>query len=157
MNLKFTFPVDIEEIYEILTDPQFLVDGNVALGDVDSECDAEESGSDVVIKMTRTRAMDLPGFLANVLGASQVFSTEELWQVADDHYEGSSTTVVQGQSGTVRTEFSLIPTKKGCEYKIAHTAKIKIPVVGRRVEKYIVNAASEDVKKEMKYLRSELG
>ena len=33
MSLKFAFPVDIEEIYSHLTDPEFLVDRNVALGE----------------------------------------------------------------------------------------------------------------------------
>jgi hypothetical protein len=157
MSLRFEFPVEIEEIYDLLTDPDFLVDRNVALGDIDSECEVEETDSNLLIKMKRTRKLDLPAFLANVLGGNPVFSTEEQWQVVEDRFEGRSTTVVGGQAGTVRTEFTLSPTRKGCEYKISHSAKIKIPVVGRKVEKYIVNTAAGDVKKEMDYLRSALG
>jgi hypothetical protein len=157
MSLRFEFPVEIEEIYDLLTDPDFLVDRNVALGDIDSECEVEETDSNLLIKMKRTRKLDLPAFLANVLGGNPVFSTEEQWQVVEDRFEGRSTTVVGGQAGTVRTEFTLSPTWKGCEYKISHSAKIKIPVVGRKVEKYIVNTAADDVKKEMDYLRSALG
>jgi len=157
MSLKFTFPVDIESIYALLTDPDFLVDRNVALGDIESECEAEETASKLLIKMKRTRDLDLPAFLANVLGGNPVFNTEEQWRTVKNHYEGSSTTTVGGQPGTVHTEFTLSPTRKGCEYQISHNAKIKIPIVGRKVEKYIVSKAAEDVKKEMYYLRSVLG
>ena len=156
MSLKFTFPVDIEEVYELLTSPDFLVDRNVALGDIDSECEVEEAGSDLLMTIKRTRQLDMPAFLANVLGGNPIFHIEEQWQAVEDCYEGSSTTTVGSQSGTVHTEFTLSPTRKGCEYKISHSAKIKIPIVGRKVEKYIINTAAEDVKKEMDYLQSAL-
>ena len=157
MSLKFSFPVDLEEIYNLLTDADFLVDRNVALGDLDSECEVEEADSNLLIKSKRTRSLNLPAFLANVLGGNPVFHTEEQWLAVEERYEGSSTTIVGSQSGTVSTEFTLSPTAKGCEYEISHKAKIKVPVVGRKVEKYIVNSAAEDVKEEMEYLRSVLG
>ena len=156
MSLKFTFLQDIEEVYGLLTSPDFLVDRNVALGDIGSECEIEEASSDLLITMKRTRQLDLPAFLANVLGGNPVFHIEEQWQSLEDGYAGSSTTTVGSQSGTVHTEFTLSPTRKGCEYKISHSAKIKIPIVGRKVEKYIINTAAEDVKKEMDYLQSAL-
>ena len=157
MSLKFKFSVDAEEIYDLLTDPEFLVERNVALGDADSECEVEGTDSDLLITMTRTRGLDMPSFLANVLGSNTVFSTEEMWRAVEDGYEGSSTTRVGGQSGTVCTEFTLSPAAKGCEYQISHKANIKIPVVGRKVQKYIVDTAAKDVKKEIDYLRSALG
>jgi hypothetical protein len=73
-----------------------------------------------------------------------------------NHHEGSSATTVGRQPGTVRTEFTLSAAKKGCEYQVSHHAKIKMPLVGRKIEEYIVNKAAEDVKKEMDYLRSAL-
>jgi hypothetical protein len=59
MTVKFAFPVGIEEIYDLLTDPDFLVDRNVALGDVDSECEAEEFDSGVLIKRPGHFSRDL--------------------------------------------------------------------------------------------------
>jgi len=156
MTVKFAFPVGIEEIYDLLTDPDFLVDRNVALGDVDSECEAEETASGILIKMKRTRHLDMPAFLSSVLGGNPVFHTEEQWMTVQDHYYGNSTTTVGSHPGTVRTSFTLHPDKKGCVYQISHEAKMKIPLVGRKVEQYIVQKAAEDVKKEMEYLRSSL-
>jgi len=156
MSLAFTFAADVDEVYELLTSPDFLVDRNVAMGDIDSECEVEETDGKLLITMTRTRQLDMPAFLANVLGINPVFSTEEQWREAGGGYEGISTTRVGSQSGTVDTEFSLLPAASGCQYRILHKAKIRIPVVGRKVEQYIVKTAAGDVKKEMAYLQSAL-
>jgi hypothetical protein len=99
-----------------LADADFLVDRKVALGNIDSECEVEETDSNLLIKMKRTRELDLPDFLTNVLGGNPVFSTEEQWKVVEDHFKGSSTTVVGGQSGTVCTEFST-PKTTGSPHK----------------------------------------
>jgi len=56
---KFAFPVGIREIYGLLTDPGFLVDRNIALGAVDSECEAEEFDSGVLIKRPGHFSRDL--------------------------------------------------------------------------------------------------
>jgi hypothetical protein len=156
MTGKFAFPVGIEEIYDLLTDPDFLVDRNIALGDVDSECETEETASGILVKMKRTRELDMPAFLSSVLGGNPVFRTEEQWTTVQDHYRGSSTTTVGSHPGSVHTSFTLSPDKKGCVYQISHEAKMKIPLVGRKVEQYIVKKAAEDVKKEMAYLRTRL-
>jgi len=156
MTSKFALPVGIKNVYGLLTDPDFLVDRNIALGDVDSECEAEETPSGVLIKMKRTRHLDMPAFLSSVLGGNPVFRTEEQWTTVQDHYRGNSTTTVGSHPGTVHTSFTLYPDKKGCVYQISHEAKMKIPLLGRKVEEYIVKKAAEDVEKEMGYLRSRL-
>ena len=156
MRVKFSFPVGIEEIYALLTDPDFLVDRNIALGDVESECEAEETASGILIKMNRTRELDMPAFLSSVLGGNPIFHTEEQWRTVWDRYGGSSKTTVGSHPGTVHTTFTLYPDETGCVYEISHDAKMNIPLVGRKVEQYIVKKAAEDLKKEMDYLRSEL-
>jgi Protein of unknown function (DUF2505) len=156
MSIKFAFPADIEEVFELLTDPAFLVERNMAMGDVESECEVEETDLALLVKSKREKGLELPGLFADVLGGSQLLNIEEQWQVEDDCYVGSSTAVVEGQSGTVCTEFTLSPSKKGCEYEVTHSANIKIPLVGRKVEKFILKTAIEDAEKELDYLRTAL-
>jgi hypothetical protein len=156
MSIKFVLPADIEEVFELMTDPEYLVERNMAMGDIESECEVKETDIALLVRLKREKTLDLPGVFADVLGGSQVFNIEEQWQVEDDRYVGISTATVGGQSGTVHTEFTLSPAKKGCEYEVKHSAKIKIPMIGRKVEKFIVKTAAGDARKELEYLRTVL-
>jgi hypothetical protein len=51
----------------------------------------------------------------------------------------------------------LSPTRKGCEYKISHSAKIKILIIGRKAERYVVSIAVKDVKEEVDSLLFGIG
>ena len=156
MGLKFVFPADVREIYQRLTDPDFLVERCAELGDSDAECEVEETDSTALVKMSYVRETDLPSFLTSLFSAKPTLRIEEQWRAVEDRYEGSSTLLVEGQPGSVHAEFTLSPTKKGCEFKVSHKAKIKIPLIGRKVEKFIVKTIGEDVQREMDYLTTEL-
>ena len=156
MSLKFDFPADADKVFALLTDPDFLVERNIAIGDLDTECEVEQEGLATKVKMTRTRDIELPSFLTDLFGDHPVLTIEEGWRPVKDHYEGSYITTIEGQAGTVNAEFSLLPSKKGCTFKITHSAKIKIPLIARKIEKFIVSVVSKDIEKEINYLSSVL-
>jgi hypothetical protein len=51
MAVDFEFEHDAQTVYEALTDPDFLVDRCLALGELSAECDVEESEGVTTIRL----------------------------------------------------------------------------------------------------------
>ncbi|HEY9035975.1 MAG TPA: DUF2505 domain-containing protein [Pseudomonadales bacterium] len=157
MSSRFEFSHDAETVYSLLTDPQFLVDRSLALGELSADCEVEEDDDSATVTMTREVKRDLPAFLAKLFNPIQTMSMTEEWQRKDDGFSGHYRIEVHGQPVTIDAQFGLKPGKKGCIYTIEFSCKARIPLVGRKVEQFIAEQAKEGVSKEMAYLKKQLG
>ena len=107
MPVTFDFDNDAQTVYETLTDPQFLVDRCIALGELSAECDIEESGSVITIKLVREIKRDLPRALAKVFNPVQTIEMTETWMPNGDNWSGNWVLKVLGQPVTVFGDFEL--------------------------------------------------
>lgn len=156
MAVEFEFEQDVQSIYETLTDPQFLVDRCLALGELDAECEVEEGDEITTVKLVREIERDIPKVLARLFKGAQVTEMTEEWQPHKKGWRGHWTLSVRGQPVTVEADFTLEPTRKGSRYTVSHRAKAKIPVVGRQVEKFILSQTTGGAMDELKYLKDYL-
>jgi len=156
MAVSFEFEHDVDTVYETLTEPQFLVDRCLALGEISAECDVEEDDDYTTVSLVREVSRDLPRVLAKLFDAVQVTDMTERWQAAGDGWRGEWTLEVRGQPVTVSANFELAPTASGCRYTVSHRAKAKIPLVGKQVEKYILGQTADGATDELEYLRDYL-
>jgi hypothetical protein len=156
MTVSFEFDHDVETVYETLTEPQFLVDRCLALGELSAECDVEEDDDCTTVNLTREITRDLPRIIAKVFDPVQVMDMQELWRAQDDSWRGDWTMDVRGQPVTISASFELVPTKSGCRYSVTHRVKAKIPLVGKQIEKYILSQTSDGATDELTYLRDHL-
>ncbi|MEH6519547.1 MAG: DUF2505 family protein, partial [Halioglobus sp.] len=62
----------------------------------------------------------------------------------------------QGQPVTISASFKLLPTRTGCRYTVSHSVKAKIPLVGGRVEKYILGQTADGARDELGYASNHL-
>ncbi|TNF36711.1 MAG: DUF2505 domain-containing protein [Gammaproteobacteria bacterium] len=157
MSHRFEFSHDVETVYSLMTDPQFLVDRSLALGELSADCEVEEDDESATVTMSREVKRDLPAFLAKLFNPVQSMHMTEEWQRVDDGFSGHYHIDVQGQPVTIDAEFTLKPGKKGCIYTIDYTCKARIPMVGRKVEQFIIDQAKTGVTAEMAYLKKQLG
>lgn len=157
MAVDFDFEHDVQTVYETLTDPDFLVDRCLALGELSAECDVEEGEEATVIRLEREIRRDVPRFLEKIFGSVQVTEMEETWRPHKDGWRGEWTLKVRGQPVTVFADFELRSTAGGCRYSVSHRAKAAIPLVGSRVEKFILSQTSDGAADELTYLRDYLG
>jgi aryl carrier-like protein len=155
--MHFEFEHDAESVFNLLTDPDFLVDRCLALGELEASCEIEEQGEKTVISLTRKLQRDLPAFLARMMDSVQVMHLTEKWQAdGEGGWSGDYTFEVEGQPVTIGATFELYPTDDGCCYSIEHRASAKIPLVGRRVEKFILGQAEQGCTAELEYLQNQL-
>ena len=144
MAVHYEFEHEVESVLALLMDPDFLVDRCLALGELEASCEVEELDGTTVIKLTRKLQRDLPGFLAKMMDSVQIIRITEQWQADDEGgWNGEYTFEVEGQPVAVGARFELYPTDAGCCYSIEHSASAKIPLLGRRIEKFILVQAEE--------------
>ena len=157
MSMKFDFKHSVEDVLNLLTDPDFLVDRNLALGDLESDCEVEEDGDDIVVRMSRQTPVELNPFLAKFFGDVQTMSMVETWTPDGDDWTGEYEIHIDGQPVTIGATFSLSAHGKGCRYEITHSCKAKIPLVGGKIEKTVLSQTEDGAREELEYAREQLG
>lgn len=152
MSMHYEFDHDAQSVFDLLTDPQFLVDRCLELGELEASCEVEEQDGATVIRLSRKLERDLPRFLAKMFDPVQTVQMTETWQSdGDDGYTGDYTFVIEGQPVSIGATFKLYPTDDGCCYVINHRVKAKVPVVGKQIEKFIHGQAKEGCVEELDY------
>ncbi|WP_372809792.1 DUF2505 domain-containing protein [Litorivivens sp.] len=155
MAVSQEFSVGVDKLYELLTDPDFLVERSTAMGE-DCEAEVEEYDDETVIKMKRVVTRDLPAFLAKLFNPQQTINMTETWRRDGDAWEGDFEMVVEGQPVTIGGKFTLKPSKKGCVYSVSHTCKAKIPLVGGKVEKFVLGQTGDGAVAELEFAERSL-
>ena len=157
MTVKCTIDHDLDTVWEILSDPQFRVDRSEALGEFNAECEVETEDDSATVTMSRDVERELPSVLAKVFNSRQSLSFVEQWQWDGEGWTGTLQVEVQGQPVKISADFSLKPDGDGCVYEITHYCKAKIPLVGGKVEKFVLAETDKGAEEELDYLIKALG
>ncbi len=157
MTLKFNFDNSVDEVVTLLTDPDFLVERNTALGDLECHCEVDEYDDEYVVNISRKMPVELSPFLAKIFDPVQSMTMEEVWSRAGDGWSGKYILHITGQPITVTADFSVTPDGKGAQYKIAHGCKARIPLVGSKIEKTVLSQTTDGARKELEYAKERLG
>jgi len=156
MTACYSFNVSADTVFDLMTDPDFLVQRCVALGEKNIQCDVEIEGRKTCIILARTIKRDLPAFLAKLFGSENRMVMTENWESIGNSWMGDYIVEVEGQPVKLSAKFKLKPTSEGCEYSIDYRCKANIPLVGGKVEAFILGQTEEGMRKEMDYLKARL-
>lgn len=158
MSMHYEFEHDAQSVFNLLTDPDFLVDRCLDLGELEASCEVEEKGDVTVISLTRKLTRDLPRFLAKMMDPEQTMHMTEKWQSdGEGGWNGNYTFEMEGQPVIIRASFELYPTDAGCCYSIEHDVTAKIPLIGGKIEKYIGGQVDDGCTDELDYAQKKLG
>jgi hypothetical protein len=156
--MYYEFEHEAESVYTLLTDPDFLVERCLQLGELEASCDVEEKSDMTVVKLTRKLESDLPRFLAKIMGPVQTMHITEHWRSDNENgWGGEYTFEIEGQPVSISAKFELYPTDSGSCYSIEHHVSAKVPLIGRKLEKFIHTQAEQGCSAELDYLRERLG
>jgi len=153
MTARYLFKADANTVFDKLTDPDFLMQRCVAMGEKNIQCDVESEGRKTRVILARTIQRDLPAMLAKLFGAENRMVMTEHWESVGSSWMGHYHVEVEGQPVTLSAKFKLKPAASGCEYSIDYQAKAKIPLVGGKVEDFILSQTEAGMRKEMDYLQ----
>ena len=141
----------------MLTDKAFLVERLEAVGENPPVVKVSKKGKKVEILLERAATRDLPKVAAKLVGTVQKFTMQESWQPDGDGWSGNYLIKFEGVPGSIAADFELYPTDDGCVYSITHNPSVKIPIVGKTLEKILVSQVEDGCDAEIDYLAEVLG
>ena len=157
MTIHTDFEHDAKAVFRAMTDPEFLVDRNLALGEISAEYDVKADKKDTTLTAVREVRRVLPGVLAKLFDPVSVMDLTENWHPRKDGWVGEWILKVREQPVTVTGTFELIPTDSGCTYSVSHKVRAKVPFVSGQVQKYVMSQTTKGATNELEYLKNYLG
>ena len=94
----------------------------------------------------------MPNVAEKVIRSVQKFTMNESWEPDGDGWSGSYLIEFDGVPGHVAADFELYPTDDGCIYSITHKPRVKLPVIGKTLEKILASQVEEGCDDEIDYL-----
>lgn len=156
MTVSFEFEHEIDTVQQLLTDPEFLSERLMALGEDEPDIEVSRRGGKVTLTLQRAARRDLPKVAAKIIGEVQRFEMTERWQADGDSWTGDYHIDVVGAPVEIDARFELVPTESGCLYTIDHKPRARLPVVGKTLEKFLVKQTAEGCERELHYLAEAL-
>jgi hypothetical protein len=159
IRIEHDYAADVETVFALISDPGFVERKYVALGGRDvavDRSDADDGGCEVVTK--RTVTIELPGFASKVLAPSQSPVQIETWAAATSSGERLCRYTVEAPGTPSRIEgvHRLAPTASGCHHTIDIDAKVNIPLIGGKIEKFAAEQGRADINAQFAYTDEEL-
>jgi len=151
--LVYEYKQDIAVVYEEITSEEYIVDRaawNIA-DEVTAEIHSTASGG---INMTLDRYVtrDYPKAFKHLLPAKAHMIHIEEWEPDGDGYKGTYNVDVKGAPVVVFSEFTLKRKSTGCELRIIHGVTCKIPLVGKKIEQYILKQTRDQFSDQLRFL-----
>jgi hypothetical protein len=137
--VKHSYQQDIDTVFAMMTSKEYLIDRAYWVREVDPEVEIEMVNGLPKITLQRWVTRDYPKMMKKLFPAKQGMGEVENWQKDGSNWKGSYVIDVQGNPVEVTGEFTLKSTPNGgCEFSIIHGVTAKIPLLGGKIESYIL-------------------
>jgi hypothetical protein len=159
IRIEHDYAADVEVVFALISDPEYIERKYVALGGRDVSVERDDSGDGgckVVTK--RTVTIELPGFASKVLTPSQSPIQIENWLPANAAGERVCNYTVEapGTPSRILGTHKLTPTASGCHHTIDIDAKVNIPLIGGKIEKFAAEQGRADIEAQFAHTDAEL-
>jgi hypothetical protein len=152
--LVYNFPHAIERVFNESMTKNYLESRAqwVISDEVTAEVSDEANGGRKAVA-DRYVIRHYPKIFGNLFPQRQLMIHTETWEPdGEGGYKGSYTCDVQDAPVLVEGEMTLRPVGGGCELRTLHTITAKMPIIGKRVEKYILGQTRAQYGDQLHYL-----
>lgn len=159
LSASTEYPVELAVAFALVTDGELAVARYAAGGHEQVELlEQLEDGGDVVWRTRSQVTVDLPGFAKKVLAPTNTIEQEHRWgPEREGVHEGTFTVETKGAPvqthGTMRLE--AMPGG-GTRHRIEATLKVKVPLIGGKVEAWAKGDVQEQLDHELAFNRERL-
>jgi Protein of unknown function (DUF2505) len=158
LHLEHHYDADVETVYALLTDTDFMNRKYAAVGGKDIAIDRTDKDGGCELVTRRTMTVDLPGFAKKVMQPSNTAVQTETW--ASVQSDGSRicnyTVAIQGLPSKVTGTLVLSAEADGTKQMIDAEVKVSIPLLGGRLERFGVETGTADLDKQVEFTQQEL-
>ena len=157
MTITHHFNQDADDVFAAMTNAELLKQRCTDLGEKNIQCSVEENGRKTAVSLSRTVKRDLPKVLAAMFSAENTIRMKEQWETIGSTYMGSYAAEVVGQPVALSAKFKLKPSAEGgCDYTIDYQCKASIPLVGKKIEAFIISQTAGGLEQEINWLKKHL-
>lgn len=158
MTVTHRFDADVETVYRLMADKDFMVRKYADQGATDIEVDSDEKADGPTIVTKRKVTIDLPGFAKKVMAPTNTVVQTDEWRPAD----GDGRRVcrykveVQGVPSRIDGTVTLSPDGDGTREDVVADVKVSIPLLGGKLEKFAVESGVKTIEQEAAFTTKEL-
>jgi uncharacterized protein YndB with AHSA1/START domain len=161
MKMRVTHHLDgdVETVFGLTTDPEFLERKFAAGGakDVSADC-TDTSGGGKRVLVRRHVTVDLPGFAKRFIQPTNSLMQTEEWSPPDETGRRVCTyrVDVQGVPSHIDGTVTLSPDGNGTRQDVEAEVKVSIPLVGGKLEGLAVDSGKKLLAEEAEFTNQEL-
>ena len=154
MTVTHRFDADVETVFALITDPEFLARMYADEGASDVQVDSDHHDDGPTIVTRRKVTVDLPGFAKKVMQPTNTVVQTDEWAAAD----ANSSRVcryrveVQGVPSRIDGTLTLSPDGAGTRHDVVAEVKVSIPLLGGRLEKFAVESGLKTLEQEASFI-----
>jgi hypothetical protein len=158
-TIRHHFAEDVERMFSLVTDPDFLRRRAEALGEKDIQIEVDRAGGQLTIQMTREVEQTLPSFMKKLFSGRQRLVDRQVWShEAGAHISDWTVQLGEGKRIQLRGRLTLAPAAGGgCDYIESFSATASVPLVAGRIEKFVLGETEASICKQIDFTRKELG
>ena len=151
---NFTIAHDVSDVFNCLTNPDYIVARSRAMGELNASCRIARDGDRTSLHITRTvchEAAKLPKMIRR-FGLRQTVVIDEQWW---DDGEGKAGRL-HARPGNLPIELeadmAITPTATGSELSITQRCRVHVPLLGSTLEPLMLEQRQRDLDQEVAYL-----
>lgn len=156
MQITHEFHHDINLVFKILTDPDFLKRRALALGSLDASCERNGTQADWQLKLVRQREIKIPAVLSAFLKKIQTATTSEIWRQEGEQFVCNNSTEIDGAPLSIKGNARLLPSSLGCTYIVDFETSAKIMFGKKKLQQYAEKTIKKELELECEYTQTTL-
>lgn len=161
LNETHDYSAPVGEVFALMSDPARVVEKYAAGGDTDIEITSHDARDDCPrTVITRKVTVDLPGFARKVMQPTNTVVQTDDWSVAasDGSRTCNYTVEVKGVPSRISGTVTLRPSSGGgTTQEVVAEVKVSIPLLGGRLERFAVDSAKTQLRREAEWTATQLG
>lgn len=149
--MEHKFNASADAVFGLLTNPKWIEARCLAMGELSASCKVKKTGG-ITVTMKRRVHRDLNAIIARVLNPDSDIEIVENWLGDAARRTASYMLTVVGKPISVTANIELEAAGKACIYRIQHQAKVKVPLIGGLIEKFVIAETEKGCADELDYL-----
>mgnify|MGYP001251758712 CR=1 FL=1 len=154
IRIAHHFDCSAERLYGLLLDPDFDAQLIKSIGTSCEELDREEREGETFLKLSFDVDRDIPSFVRKLAGDNTRWLETRLWKHSDRMNEWSIEFGALANRVDLKGTFKILEKGDGGSTRmIEGTAKVRIPLVGSKVESFIVDQTQDTFDQSAVFIR----
>ena len=155
VSVSNNYSISADDVLKYFTDAKYASAKYDALGNREfTPTSTTTNGNVTTIKQTRKVHTDVPGFAKKILNEWTELDETFTWTDAGDTKTCDIQTKLVGQPATITGTIVLTNTAEGCREDVTMTAEIKIPLIGKKLQKKAEEDIQNDLRRENEFNNS---